>query len=103
MLRFTPLLFLSFFLTHEAQSTPASQDDLRARILKLRRLGPGGSPDQVVVPRGYAVVIGVAKYQNLDSSAQLEFPESDAEALYRVLISDQGGAFLAENVHILKG
>jgi len=55
------------------------------------------------VPRGYAVIVGVAQYQNLDASKQLQFPESDAEAMYRVLINHEGGAFPAENVHFLKG
>jgi tetratricopeptide (TPR) repeat protein len=55
------------------------------------------------IPRGYAVVIGVAKYKNLDSSMQLAFPESDAAEIYRVLISKEGGAFPAENVHLVTG
>ena len=55
------------------------------------------------VPRGYAVIVGVAQYQNLDASKQLQFPESDAESMYRVLINREGGSFPAENVHFLKG
>ena len=55
------------------------------------------------VPRGYAVIVGVAQYKNLDASRQLQFPESDAESMYRVLINHEGGAFPAENVHFLKG
>ena len=55
------------------------------------------------MPRGYALIVGIAQYQNLDASKQLQFPESDAEAMYRVLISHEGGAFPAENVHFLKG
>jgi tetratricopeptide (TPR) repeat protein len=54
------------------------------------------------VPRGYAVVIGIAGYRSANA-APLQFPESDAEAIYRVLISQQGGAFPAENVHKLLG
>jgi tetratricopeptide (TPR) repeat protein len=60
-------------------------------------------PPAATVPRGYAVVVGVAKYEKLDDSRQLQFPESDAEAIYRVLISKEGGAFPAENVRLLKG
>jgi tetratricopeptide (TPR) repeat protein len=48
-------------------------------------------------------VIGISRYQHLDESRQLRFPESDAEAIYRVLISREGGAFPAENVHLLTG
>ena len=55
------------------------------------------------VPRGYALVVGVAQYRNLDASQQLQFPESDAESMYRVLINHEGGAFPPENVHFLKG
>lgn len=60
-------------------------------------------PVRAGVPRGYALIVGVAEYQNLDASKQLRFPESDAEAMYRVLISQEGGAFPAENVRFLKG
>ena len=55
------------------------------------------------VPRGYALVIGVGDYRNLDESQQLPFAESDAQAMFRVLISHQGGAFPAENVRMLAG
>lgn len=55
------------------------------------------------VPRGYALVVGVAAYRNLDASKQLRFSETDAEAMYRVLINHEGGAFPPENVHFLKG
>jgi uncharacterized caspase-like protein len=54
------------------------------------------------VPRGYAVVIGVSRYQNLKGN-DLKFAESDADAVYRVLISKEGGAFPPENVHRLIG
>jgi tetratricopeptide (TPR) repeat protein len=60
-------------------------------------------PVKTAVPRGYALIVGVSNYQNLDASKQLRFPESDAAAFYRVLISHEGGAFPAENVHFLKG
>lgn len=55
------------------------------------------------VPRGYALIVGVAQYKNLDASKQLQFSESDADSMYRVLINHEGGAFPAENVHFLKG
>ncbi len=31
-------------------------------------------------PRGYALIIGVSQYENLDETAQLRFPERDADA-----------------------
>ena len=55
------------------------------------------------VPRGYALVIGVGAYRNLEARQQLPFAESDAQAMYRVLISHEGGAFPAENVRMLAG
>lgn len=55
------------------------------------------------IPRGYALVIGIAAYKNLPSKLQLHYPERDAEAVYSVLISPEGGNFRAENVHRLIG
>ena len=55
------------------------------------------------MPRGYALVIGVGEYRNLDEGKQLRFARSDAEAMYRVLISQEGGAFPPENVRLLTG
>lgn len=68
-------------------------------------LAPSNKPLAVKsgVPRGYALIVGIARYQNLEEAKQLRFPESDAEAMYRVLINHEGGAFPAENVHFLKG
>lgn len=68
-------------------------------------LAPKNAPLQVknAVPRGYALIVGISQYQNLDESKQLRFPESDADAFYRVLISREGGAFPSENVRFLKG
>ena len=82
-----------------AQDKPGNQS---ARDLIL---APGNRPLQVKtsVPRGYALIVGISHYQNLDASKQLRFPESDADAFYRVLISHLGGAFPPENVHFLKG
>src|SRR3954469_17586588 len=55
------------------------------------------------VPRGYALVIGVAQYRNLEPAKQLRYPESDAAAVARVLINREGGSFPPENVHLLQG
>ena len=65
--------------------------------------GDATSSAPVSVPRGYALVIGVGEYRDLDESRQLLFAESDAEAMYRVLISQEGGAFPPENVRLLTG
>jgi len=55
------------------------------------------------IPRGYALIVGVAGYKNLPATAQLEYSERDADAIYSVLISPEGGNFRAENVHRLSG
>ena len=67
------------------------------------RVTPGAVANSSAVPRGYALVIGISHYKNLDPEQNLRYPESDAEAIYRVLISQEGGAFPADNVHLLKG
>jgi tetratricopeptide (TPR) repeat protein len=89
----------------QATSQPQSNSkDLAERDLQIRRLPNRQSPDQApAVPRGYALVIGIGKYEKLDSADFLKFSESDADAVYRVLISLQGGAFPPENVHKLIG
>src|SRR5215468_9684829 len=53
--------------------------------------------------RSYALVIGVAQYQNLNARHWLRYSEKDSEAIYSVLISPKGGNFRAENVHKLSG
>jgi tetratricopeptide (TPR) repeat protein len=45
----------------------------------------------------------VAGYKNLPASAQLEYSERDADSIYSILISPEGGNFRAENVHRLTG
>lgn len=60
-------------------------------------------PVSAAVPRSYALIIGIARYQNLPAEAQLKYSERDAEAIYSILISPEGGNFRAENVHKLVG
>jgi len=55
----------------------------------------------VTIPRSYAVVIGISAYKNLPETAQLAYPNRDAEDVYAALISPEGGQFPAENVHKL--
>lgn len=85
------------------QTAPsAEQDRPRGRDLVFET--PDGRTAQALtVPRGYAVVVGVGEYRHLDESKQLRFAQSDAEAMYRVLISHEGGAFPPENVRLLTG
>ena len=84
------------------QAPQTEQDRPRGRDLVFE--APDGQTVQFpTVLRGYALVIGVGEYRNLDASKQLLFAQSDAEAMYRVLISHEGGAFPPENVQLLTG
>lgn len=84
-------------------SVRAQDDSLDARGFKIRRTDSDGKEKVVTVPRGYALVIGVGEYQNLEKRYFLRFAQSDAQAVYRTLISKEGGAFPPENVHLLIG
>ena len=78
--------------------------NLEKRDLEVQRLPTTPTQNQVPsVPRGYAVVIGVAKYEKLAPEEDLGFPETDADAIRQVLISKQGGAFPDANVKLLVG
>src|SRR5580658_10851684 len=81
-----------------AQQTPGQQ---KSRDLKYEEDRPAQAP--VTIPRGYALVVGIAKYKNLPAKAQLDYAERDAESIYSVLINPEGGNFRAENVHRLIG
>lgn len=87
--------------TAAQQQPPAGGQAPRDLVLGKPKEAP--KPPPPGVPRGYALIVGVSNYRNLEADKQLKFPESDADAIYRVLISQQGGAFPAENVHFLKG
>ena len=88
-----------------AAGEPLNQDRPRGRDLVLERPASDdeGHTATTTVPRGYALVVGAGQYRHLDRSRQLLFAESDAEAMYRVLISHEGGAFPPENVRLLTG
>jgi len=85
----------------QTSSAPAQDPQQRARDLVLS--APRTAERSSAVPRGYAIVIGVGDYERLDPSKRLRYSESDADAIYRVLISQEGGAFPAENVKFLRG
>lgn len=94
-----------------AQTPPAKTQTppvKRQRDLKYEKDSP--PPDvtapvsgSLAIPRSYALVVGVARYPKLPDSGQLLFPERDAEAIYSILISPEGGNFRVENVHKLIG
>src|SRR5262245_51136086 len=78
--------------------TPADQRELRFEqpVFSL-----SDDSTAIKIPRGYAVVIGINSYEKIVQSQQLQFAERDAEAIYSILISPEGGNFRAENVHKL--
>ena len=55
------------------------------------------------IPRSYALVVGISNYRSLKPEQQLRFAERDAEAMFSILISTEGGNFPAENVRLLTG
>lgn len=95
------LCVLFFALIGSAQNPPPQQHrDLEAVPDETAK--PATAPAKVTIPRSYALVIGISHYQNLPPEAQLKYPDRDAAAIYTVLISQQGGQFPPENVHVLK-
>ena len=95
------LLACSFSLLGFAQQKPQSERDL-----KIEKDAPPVTENKSAspqIPRSYALVIGVAKYKNLAAQQQLQYSERDAESVYSILISPEGGNFRAENVHTLIG
>src|SRR4029079_8530103 len=93
---------LSLALVVGAQTKQAQpQNQTKSRDLKYEENRP--EAPSVNLPRGYALIIGVAAYQNLPAKSQLEYSERDADAIYSILISPEGGNFRAENVHRLNG
>ena len=90
-----------------AQQPAPQPADKQQRDLRIEKDAPpatvSGQPQPVHIPRSYALVVGIANYQNLPAAKQLQFPERDAEAVYSILISTEGGNFHAENVHKLVG
>ena len=94
-------------LSLAALSLFAQQGQKKERDLKFEKdpvvTEPVKPPGGKTIPRSYALVIGVGDYKNLPSAAKLAFAERDAEAIYSILISPEGGNFRAENVRKLTG
>jgi len=99
-------LFLIFVagLALLAQTAPAPPSKHERDLqFEAKKAAPAKATVAPVIPHSYALVVGIAQYQNLPAAAQLKYPERDAEAIYSILISPEGGNFKAENVHILSG
>src|SRR5579875_2179628 len=91
--------------TQGSEQPQAAQDQSRDLTYKKNEPPktdvPSASAAAPHIPRSYALVIGISKYRNLPAQAQLQYPDVDAESVYTVLISPEGGQFPAENVHKL--
>ena len=99
------LPLLSTALAFAQQQQPPKPPTQQQRDLKVERLdeappAPKGNP---LPPRSYAVIVGISAYKNLPENLQLKYAERDAQSIYTILISPEGGNFKAENVHILDG
>ncbi|MBK9169591.1 MAG: tetratricopeptide repeat protein [Bryobacterales bacterium] len=82
----------------------AQKPALDRRDLEIQRLpGKIDLSQKVEIPRGYALVVGVGKYQKLREGDWLRFSESDARSVYEVLIAKEGGNMPPENVQMLVG
>ncbi|MGD0734891.1 MAG: tetratricopeptide repeat protein [Terracidiphilus sp.] len=89
-------------LVAQTAAPPQTTAPDQNRDLTFKKEGAAPAPTTTVhIPRSYALVIGISKYKNLPPDAQLQFPNQDAESVYTVLISPEGGQFPAENVHKL--
>src|SRR5581483_2729285 len=79
-----------------AQKTPSTQPG--GRDLKIETLGTNApdraaKPAGVTIPRSYALIIGIGRYQNIPADRQLQFSERDADSIYWILINPEGGNF----------
>ena len=79
------------------------QQTKQQRDLTIEKdLPPAVKPAAVTIPRSYALVVGIASYQD-PGVPKLLYSERDAQSIFDVLISPEGGNFHRENVHLLIG
>ena len=98
------LLLLTSFAAraqNTPQQAPSADQQNSSRDLKPVHPNEKQAPLTGAVPQSYALVVGIAHYANLPASAQLRYPDRDAESIYTTLISQQGGEFPANHVHML--
>jgi tetratricopeptide (TPR) repeat protein/uncharacterized caspase-like protein len=97
------LIVLASAALASAQQPAAPKQQRDLKIEKMESESAPTPPKTVTIPRSYAVVVGISRYQNLPDKLQLQFAERDAQSIYTILISPEGGNFKAENVHVLAG
>ena len=104
MLRF--VLLIAGLVASVTAAFPQTKADQQKRDLKIEKIEPDPTtapPKGPVIPRSYAVIVGISHYANVPAKLQLNFPERDAQSIYSALISPEGGRFKAENVVVLTG
>jgi tetratricopeptide (TPR) repeat protein len=95
------LLLISVHLLAQTQPIPAQNPNDGVRDLTRTRPPENNASSSGVVQESYALVIGITHYANLLPSQQLRYPDRDAQSIYTTLISQQGGQFPANHVHVL--
>ncbi len=104
LIAFLALLSAAHASAAQSPKAPAKQQQQRdLQVEKLDEETPAAKPPSVKVPRSYALILGVGAYKNLPEKSWLKYSERDAESIYSILISPEGGNFRAENVHRLVG
>lgn len=97
------ILFVPIIAAAVAFAQPQAQTK-QQRDLKIEKIEDAGAPPKLqTIPRSYAVIIGISRYQKLPEQWQLQFSERDAQSIYTIAISPEGGNFKQENVHVLEG
>ena len=82
---------------------PLWAQQTKQRDLTIEKDLPAAAKQTAVsIPRSYALVVGIAGYQDSGVS-KLFYSERDAQSIFDVLISPEGGNFHRENVHLLIG
>ncbi len=95
---------LVLFAVSAFAQTQQTQGQTQQRDLKIEKIEDAGAPPKLqTIPRSYAVIVGISRYQNLPEKLQLQYAERDAQSIYTIAISPEGGNFKQENVHVLEG
>ena len=94
------MLALAGLVATPGAAQQPSQRDLKIEKERPAPAAPASQP--VAILRSYALVVGISQYKNMPERS-LQFADRDAEAIYAILISPEGGNFRAENVRKLIG
>ena len=106
-MRFLGLLLCPVLACGLFAQTPKTQPAKpKERDLKVERDEPVTTPAasaKPAIPRSYALVIGIGKYENLPANDQLKFRRARCRVHLLGAHQRRGGNFRAENVHRLIG